>query len=302
MVVGEVVLETHGLTKTYGSFTVVDGIDLTINRGEILGFLGPNGAGKSTTINMICGVTIPTSGKITYNGESFSRNIVSDLIGVAPQDTLLYDQLTCIEQLVFIGEMHDMGPKIAKQRAEYLLDLVGLTDVRDRLAKNLSGGMKRRLSIVMALIHDPPLVILDEPVVGLDPQSRILIRNLIRNMARTKTLILTTHNMYEAELLSDRVAIIDNGSILAVDTPDNLKNLVGLEDVIEVLVESTNEDLSGYNAVGNTLFIPSQNAAKELSGVMDDLQGKGINILEVRFRKTSLEDVFIKFTGRTLRE
>ena len=299
---GEIVLETHGLTKTYGSFTAVNGIDLTINRREILGFLGPNGAGKSTTINMICGVTVPTSGKITYNGAGFSRNIVSSLIGVAPQDTILYDQLTCLEQLVFIGEMQDMTSKDAKQSAEQLLDLVGLIDVKDRLAKNLSGGMKRRLNIVMALIHDPPVVILDEPVVGLDPQSRILIRDLIRDMAQKKTIILTTHNMYEAELLSDRVAIIDHGTILAVDTPDNLKNLVELEDVIEVVFESSSEDLSGYKVVGNTLFIPSRDAARELSSVIKDLQSKGITPLEVRFRKTSLEDVFIKFTGRMLRE
>jgi ABC-2 type transport system ATP-binding protein len=230
---GHVAIKTKGLTKRYGDLTAVDHLDLEICRGEIFGFLGPNGAGKTTTINMICGLIKPSSGQIIMNGkEKEGSGHFKGTIGLCPQDIIVWPKLTCLEQLIYMGRMYDVPPGKVRKAALDLLEKLGLVEKRNKVASTLSGGMLRRLNLCLALIHDPELVVLDEPEAGLDPQSRVMTREFIRSLRKEKTIILTTHNMDEADRLSDRVAIIDRGKLLLTDSPDRLKRTVGEGDVI----------------------------------------------------------------------
>ncbi len=223
------VLQARNLTKRYGALTAVQGLSLEVYEGEVFGLLGPNGAGKTTSINMLCGLLKPDSGqvriqnKIVTNGDANVRARV----GVCPQEIILWKTLTCLEQMQFIGEMYGIGARSARQRSEKLLTELDLSEKKDEQARTLSGGMQRRLNLAMALVHDPEILVLDEPEAGLDPQSRVLVREYIKSLARNKTIILTTHNMDEADRLADRVAIIDHGLLLTVDTPEALKHTVG---------------------------------------------------------------------------
>lgn len=226
-------IKIERLTKRFGELTAVDGISFDINRNEVFGLLGPNGAGKTTLISMICGLLPASGGEIIFT-DTNGRDKKS-MIGYCPQDNIFYPKLTCLEQLIFMGQMYGIPTDTAKTRAIELLNLLGLSDKTHVLARKLSGGMKRRLNICLALVHDPEILILDEPEAGLDPQSRILVRDFIKAYSNKKTVILTTHNMDEADRLSDRVAIIDYGKLLLLDSPDQLKRIVGenatLEDV-----------------------------------------------------------------------
>jgi ABC-2 type transport system ATP-binding protein len=188
-------LEAQSITTRYGNLIAVDGLSLQVYRGEVFGLLGPNGAGKTTSINMLCGLLQPDFGEVLLNGKVVRGRVSNLRVGVCPQNIVLWGTLTCIEQMEFVGEMYDIPRKTARKRSETLLDVMGLSDKRDKLARTLSGGMQRRLNLVMALVHDPDILVLDEPEAGLDPQSRILVREYIRSLARLKTIILTTHNM-----------------------------------------------------------------------------------------------------------
>jgi len=219
---GIIALELKNISKHFEKFVAVNNLTLQVPKNIIFTLLGPNGAGKTTTINMICGLSEISEGSIhfpAYQGKDFKR-----LIGYCPQENVIYPKLTCLEQLEFVGCMHDIDSKSAKRRALELLEKMGLSEKKDTLASKLSGGMKRRLTICLALIHDPEILILDEPEAGLDPQSRILVREFILNFKNSKTIILTTHNMDEAERLSDIVAIMDSGKILTQGTPSFLKS------------------------------------------------------------------------------
>jgi len=215
------VLQTQSLTKHYGSLTAVQDLSLEVNEGEVFGLLGPNGAGKITSISMMCGLLRPDSGQVVIHGKPITDGDadVRTRVGVCPQNIVLWGQLTCLEQMVFIGEMYGMKRKSVAQRSEQLLKELDLTEKRDQRARTLSGGMQRRLNLAMALVHDPEILVLDEPEAGLDPQSRVLVREYVKSLARRKTIILTTHNMDEAERMADRVAIIDHGKLLTLDTP-----------------------------------------------------------------------------------
>ncbi len=221
--------------------------------------------------------------------------------------------LTCLEQLVVMGQMYDLTEAEAKERAVDLLRRLGLEDKRHALARTLSGGMKRRLNIALALVHRPELLILDEPQAGLDPQSRVLVREYIRSLTGHTTVILTTHDMDEAERLADRVAIIDHGRLLVLDTPDNLKSHVGDGDILEIRVSGETARISELERAlpGNILRMSFQDGVLRLVGVdipavlpqvMERLQGLNIKIEDMTLRKKSLEDVFILLTGRKLRE
>lgn len=226
-------IKIESLTKKFGELTAVDGISFDINRNEVFGLLGPNGAGKTTLISMICGLLPASGGEINFTDTNGRDK--KTMIGYCPQDNIFYPKLTCLEQLIFMGQMYGIPTETAKTRAIELLNLLGLSDKTHVLARKLSGGMKRRLNICLALVHDPEIFILDEPEAGLDPQSRILVRDFIKAYSNKKTVILTTHNMDEADRLSDRVAIIDYGKLLLLNSPDQLKRTVGenatLEDV-----------------------------------------------------------------------
>ncbi len=229
-------LSIKNLVKTYGSFTAVDGISLEIAENEIFGFLGPNGAGKTTAIKMICGLISKTSGSVKIFGEEVSSDSsILKRIGMAPQSAVFWEKLTCTEQLEYLGGLYGIQKKVCRERAEKLLTDLGLIEKRKSLGGTLSGGMQRRLNLALALIHDPELIVLDEPEAGLDPQSRILVREYIRSLSGTKTILLTTHDMDEADRLSGRIAIIDQGKLLKLGTPSDLKKDFGrdvsLEDV-----------------------------------------------------------------------
>jgi len=307
----DIAIQTINLTKRYGSLTAVDGLTLQIRRGEVFGLLGPNGAGKTTSINMLCGLLHPDSGEVLLNGIPPRDGDARYLVGVCPQNIVIWGTLTCIEQMEFVGEMYDIPCNTARKRGESLLDVIGLADKRDTLASTLSGGMQRRLNLVMALIHDPTIVVLDEPEAGLDPQGRVLVREYIRSLACQKTVLLTTHNMDEAERMADRVAIIDHGRLLTVDTPEVLKRTVGEGDVLEVEViglpikaalQAIADLTPCISAVDHTLIVRARGVVDILPSILEALKQAGCSIGEVRLRTNSLEDVFISLTGRNLGE
>lgn len=248
------VLETHHLKKTYGTLTAVDDLSLEVYPGEVFGLLGPNGAGKTTSISMMCGLLEPDFGVVIIQGVPIHGGEVDarTRVGMCPQETILWGKLTCLEQLEFIGEMYAVPRRVARQRGEQLLEFLGLDEKRDKLAATLSGGMKRRLNLALALVHDPEILVLDEPEAGLDPQSRLLVREYIRSLAQKKTIILTTHNMDEADRMADRVAIIDHGKLLVVDTPEALKRTIGEGDVLELEIKGISAD-KAYAAIEGAL-------------------------------------------------
>lgn len=312
----EAFLCAQGLKKKYNETIVVDNISFFVNKSEVFGLLGPNGAGKTTTIKMICGLLKPDAGNITLGGISTSTgyNKIKGMIGLCPQEIVTWEFLTCIEQLKFMGISYGLSTKEATQRAEALLDALGLLDKKNSLVKTLSGGMQRRLNIALALIHDPELITLDEPQAGLDPQSRILVRDFIRQLLRTKSVILTTHDMDEADRLSDRMAIIDHGKILCTDTPENIKKQTGTKDILQVRVEMTNKDIitKVLNSMPINCFEKSYSDGFLLLGaneilelippVSSILKSFDLNIIDITVRKRTLEDAFISMTGRGLRE
>jgi ABC-2 type transport system ATP-binding protein len=311
-----IVLKTAGLTKRYGDLVAVDDLTLEIYRGEVFGFLGPNGAGKTTSINMMCGLLEPDTGIVTIDGVPIhtADDALRARVGVCPQEIVLWERLTCTEQLQFMGEMYGLSGAEAHQRAEMLLDELDLVEKRDIQARKLSGGLQRRLNVAMALVHDPEIVILDEPEVGLDPQSRVKVREYIQSLTRVKTVILTTHNMDEADRLADRVAIIDHGKLLELDTPTLLKKRVGEGDVVEIELETIVDSAIIEAAVvplvdhvyvdheTSTLTVRALNAVGALASILEALEKSGAQAGEVRVRENTLEDVFIQLTGRRLRQ
>jgi len=316
---GDVVVQCEGLTKRYGQVLAVDGLNLEIRAGEVFGLLGPNGAGKTTTITMMCGLLAPDAGRVLVNGQPISRakDEIRTRIGVCPQQVVVWERLTALEQVEFVGRMYGLSRRTARRRGESLLEQLGLSGKRKARASTLSGGMKRRLNLILAIVHEPEIVILDEPEAGLDPQSRVLVREFIRSLARTHTVVLTTHNMDEAERLSDRVAIIDRGRLLLVDTPAALKHHVGEGDIVEIhlasgiqVAPSAVEDalsalpsVAGHVTVGDRrLVVRALDAVNALSEILDALRKAGMKAGEVRIRQNTLEDVFISLTGRELRE
>ncbi len=225
----EPVLRVEGLVKRFGDVVAVDGLSFDVHEGEVFGLLGPNGAGKTTAIQMICGLLSPDSGRLAYRGQEVTPNdeAYRTRVGLCPQEIVLWARLTCLEQLQFIGQMYGLPGAESRRRGGDLLEALGLAERAERQARTLSGGMQRRLNLAMALVHDPEIVVLDEPEAGLDPQSRVRVREFIRGLARRKTVLVTTHNMDEAERVADRVAIVDEGRLLVLDSPDALKASVG---------------------------------------------------------------------------
>jgi ABC-2 type transport system ATP-binding protein len=221
-------LEVRGLSKRFGDIQAVSDLSFSIRPGEVFGLLGPNGAGKSTTINLICGLLTADAGEILLFGEPVrpGAEVVKRRLGACPQDLVLWSKLTCLEQLEFTGEIYGLARAAARRRGQELLSDLGLLEKKNRPAATLSGGMKRRLNLALALVHDPDFVVLDEPEAGLDPQSRVMVREYIRALARGRTVLFTTHNMDEADRVCDRVAIIDRGSLLVLDDPARLKRTI----------------------------------------------------------------------------
>ena len=305
----ETVVSARGLIKRYGSITAVDGIDLDVVAGETFGFLGPNGAGKSTTIGMLCTLVQPTAGTATVAGfdSALQRDAVRSNIGLVFQDTTLDGYLTATQNLRFHAELYGMPRAIVADRMERVLTMVGLWERRDSNVATFSGGMKRRLEIARGLMHLPRVLFLDEPTIGLDPQTRSSIWTYLADLQRSEdiTIFLTTHYMDEAEYC-DRIAIIDHGRIIALDTPDALKASVGTDRVQITTADDAAaiaalrdrfgieagiaEDAVTFAVAGGERFVPRLFA--EL----------GIPIKSVRIARPSLDDVFMSYTGKTIRD
>ncbi len=312
----DVVLSLKGLQKSYGDLVAVKDLSLEIYRGEVFGFLGPNGAGKTTTIKMICGLLKSDAGEILINSHSLKTHYreCKRQLGLCPENLVIWESLTCLEQLEFIGQQYDLSRDAAKKKALELLDTLGLTDERNKLAKELSSGMKRRLNIALALVHDPEILILDEPQAGLDPQSRILVREYIRSLSKRITVILTTHDMDEVDKLADRVGIIDNGQMLVIDTPEGLKSRIGAGDILEIKIAADQDDalenlkvvfpksLCDFTYQDETIRLVNIDTLGVLPVLLEAFQHAHMEILDISVRKKTLEDVFIDLTGRRLRE
>jgi len=238
----EPVIVIEHLTKKYEDVTAVEDLSLEIEKGELFGLLGPNGAGKTTTINVLCGLIKPTSGtaKVGYFDVQKEPWKVKELIGVCPQETAIYPYLTGAENVELFGNLHSMTKENLKIRCNMLLEKLGLTQEAKRKAEKYSGGLKRRLSLILALIHDPQIAFLDEPTVAMDPQSRHAVWDFIRELKKEdKTIILTTHYMEEAESLCDRVGIIDHGKLIALGSPKDLISKHGVTNLEEVFINLT---------------------------------------------------------------
>lgn len=309
-----VILQAERLTKHFGDVTAVDQLSLDIREGEIFALLGPNGAGKTVTITILCGLLKPDSGRVLLRGKPFGRD-ERHILGMCPQNIVIWPKQTCLEQLVFIGRMYNLSQKVCLDRAEKLLEIMQLTEKRRKLAATLSGGMKRRLNLALALMHDPQILVLDECEAGLDPQSRVMVREYIRHWAYSKerTVLLTTHNMDEADRMADRVAIIDRGSLLVVDTPEALKRKVGEGDVLEIELKETGgkagKALKAVKAIAedcriqdSMLVVRTLCAADKLPAIVQALDEAGLSHGEITLRNNTLEDVFISLTGRRLRQ
>ncbi len=307
-----IVIKISDLHKSFGPVQAVNGISFDIRQGEVFGFLGPNGAGKTTTIRMLCGLLPCDSGSIVFNDPLIRRAGVKYQLGICPQDNIFWPKLTCREQLVFIAEMYNISRASAKARANQLLETLGLSNKAGTLAAKLSGGMKRRLNICLALVHDPQILVLDEPEAGLDPQSRLLVRGFIKQLARDKTVIITTHNMDEADRLADRVAIIDYGKLLKLDSPENLKRSIGEGDLLEIelsgdlengehVVDAVEPICESVELHKDILRLKATNLVTLLPEVTAKLATIGVTVKGISLRENTLEDVFIHLTGRKLR-
>lgn len=307
---GDATLVARALRKSYGEFEAVKGLDFEVYPGECFGFLGPNGAGKTTTMKTIYGATVPTSGELSVVGLDLRRHErrVKRRIGVIPQENNLDEDLKVRENMLVYGRYFDLPKKVARQRADELLEFVQLTEKAEAEVAELSGGMKRRLLIARALINDPDLVVLDEPTTGLDPQARHLVWDKLRELALAgKTLVLTTHYMEEAARLCDRLVIMEGGRIIAQGTPEELVekhvsprvlefrsdagSLRGLRPLLEDAADHVEEGASGEALLAFT---------SDADGLNERVRASGIKVRNTVQRQSSLEDVFLRLTGRSL--
>lgn len=304
-------IEIENVTKKFGDFTAVDAISIEIKEGELFGLLGPNGAGKTTTISILATMLKPTSGDAKINGfELREQDKVRKSIGIVFQDPSLDDELTGRENLEFHGRMYHIPKKLREQRIDEVLALVDLKDKANMRVKTYSGGMKRRLEIARGLMHHPKVLFLDEPTLGLDPQTRRNIWEHIENLNKTEkiTVILTTHYMEEADYLCNRIAIIDHGKIIALDTPENLKSVMGGDIITLETQDPKLKDMLKFGwikeitQIKEGLNITVANGEKAIPELLGFADKNGIKIISVNLKKPTLEDVFIHYTGRKIRE
>ena len=304
-------IETKDLTRRFGDVVAVEKLSIQVESGEVFGLLGPNGAGKSTTLNMLCTILKPTSGSALVNGLDVDRepNRVRESIGIVFQDPSVDNRLTGRENLEMHAELYGVEKQLALSRIEELLRLVELDFRADDLVKTYSGGMRRRLEIARGLIHHPKVLFLDEPTIGLDPQTRAKIWDYIKRLTVEEeiTIILTTHYMDEAELLCDRVGIIDHGKIVALGKPSDLIRDVG-EDLATLRIEDNSRasEFDGAPFVrrvytGESVSLVLNDGGSTLPKLFEYAASKGIKILSIELRRPTLNDVFLHYVGRELR-
>ena len=313
----ESILSTKDLHKRFGKIEAVRGISFSVLRGEIFSLLGPNGAGKTTTISMLSGLLEPSEGSATIGGHDVQQEsmAVRHLIGIVPQEIALYETLSASQTLSFWGQMYGMGGKSLQRRKAKVLDLVGLSDLADQRVETYSGGMKRRLNIAAGLLHQPALLFMDEPTVGIDPQSRRRILETVKSLRdQGMTLLYTTHYMEEAEELSDRVGIIDHGKLIALGTQKELTKMVGEKEILRLYPSDGHESgqladlFAGVGgvlhsgAVNGEVLLSVNDAAEALPGVIGAANAADVRIRSVDIEEPNLEAVFLHLTGRALRD
>ncbi len=305
-------IQVENITKKYGSFTAVDNINFEIEEGEIVGFLGPNGAGKSTTMNMITGFIEPTSGRIIVDGYDISKKPrkAKKQIGYMPEGVPLYSDLTVKEFVTYMAELKGVPKKEKKDKVQKVIEETGLTEVQNKLTRNLSRGYKQRVSMAGALVSNPKVIILDEPTVGLDPKQVTEIRTLIKELGKDHTVILSSHILSEVSQICNRVIIINNGQIVAIDTPENLEKKVvkdnsvyvtvedqdnkmdtikeKLPDVQEIKLVSENEDKTKKYMITATADVDLRKS------IFETFAKEGITIFEMKKSDATLEDAFMQ--------
>ena len=309
------IIELKNLTKKFGALKAVNEINLQVKEGEIFGFLGPNGAGKTTTISMLTTLVKPTSGTALVAGYDLisDASYVRNIIGVVPQSFSLFPELTAEENLAYIGKLYGMKNSLIRERTNYLLKTVALQEHSTRISGQFSSGMKQRLSIAASIMSNPKVLFMDEPTTGLDPQSRIAIRDLTRNLNKSGiTIFYTTHDMEEAEKLCDRIAIMDKGTIIALGTSAQIKDKIKDGHLVEVEIESPSKDIISdlrkmpyvSSVQQNDRFLNIRVSQKEgiFFKLSDFFNRKRQKVLEIRVKELSLEDVFIQLTKKDLRD
>ena len=309
------IVQVENLSKVFDKEIVaVDNISFHVKEGEIFGFLGPNGAGKTTTIKVLTTLLQPTNGQVniaTFDVRKKPDSVRSS-IGIVPQALTLDDDLKGMANLLLSAKLYHVPDKIAKERADELLKLVGLKDAAERDVSTYSGGMRKRLELIIGLIHNPKVLFLDEPTLGLDIQTRSVIWDYLKKLNKENglTIFITTHYLEEADLLCDRIAIIDQGKILVEDTPSNLKQKLG-GDMIEISVDDNvkaKELISELNSVekidtvGQKLRIKTNKGDEVLPLILEICKANKINVKTVALSKPSLDEVFLEYTGRSLRD
>jgi ABC-2 type transport system ATP-binding protein len=309
-------LHVKGLRKTFGTTVAVDGVSLGAARGETVGLLGPNGAGKTTTVSMIAGLLRPDTGEVLIDGRPLRGDTdpIKRQIGLVPQDLALYDELPAIDNLTFFAALYNLDGPPARKAIARALELVGLADrARDKV-RAFSGGMKRRLNLAVALLHDPQILLLDEPTVGVDPQSRnAIFDNLETLKAQGKTLLYTTHYMEEAERLCDRLVIVDHGRVIADDTLSGLHRLAPAANILTVELDDGKDglDLDGLRALagidsvekkGGVLKVAVHDLTSNTPPILQWLADHGHSWQHVTNERATLESLFLTLTGRSLRD
>ncbi|WP_211654686.1 ABC transporter ATP-binding protein [Planococcus alpniumensis] len=309
-------LETDQLTKKFKDTIAVDDVSLVLRQGESVGLLGPNGAGKSTAIAMISTLMKPSSGDVRLNGKSVLKKPgeMRRVLGVVPQKIALYEELSAYENLKFFGRLYGLSGKKLEQRIDYVLELVGLADRKKELVKNYSGGMQRRVNLAAAMMHEPEVLIMDEPTVGIDPQSRNHLLETIRKLNQDEgmTVLYTSHYMEEVEKLCDRVYIMDHGKVIAEGTKEELKAI--LSDQETVLIEfdqhypelftklSEIEGVQHATAEEHSLKLIIPKGTRLLGALFHEAERYGAQVVNVNVQTPTLEDVFLRLTGRKLRD
>ncbi len=298
-------IQTRELTRNFGSRIAVNQVNLEIQQGEMFSLLGTNGAGKTTTIKMLCGLLKPSSGEATLNGFSIKQSPqkIKEFIGVSPQETAIATHLTSQENLLLMGGVCGLSATKSQSRANELMDLLEIENRKDQ-ARKLSGGLKRRLSIAMALMSDPEILFLDEPTLGLDPHARRSVWHYIQKLKGEKTILLTTHYLEEADTLADTIAIMDLGKVIAKGTASELKQMYTSTQTIRIsgtpispeLVREFSDHGLAAMATGDSLELIG--IELDIYHVIDQLRNHGVTISSIQMTEPSLEDVFIQLTGK----
>lgn len=309
-------LEADKLTKKFKAATAVDEVSLELKRGESVGLLGPNGAGKSTAISMISTLLKPTSGDVRLNGKSVLKNPTEmrRVLGVVPQKIALYEELSAYENLKFFGRIYGLSGSKLEQRIEAVLELVELADRKKEIVKNYSGGMQRRVNLAAAMLHEPEVLIMDEPTVGIDPQSRNHLLETIRRLNKEQgmTVLYTSHYMEEVEKLCDRVYIMDHGKVIASGTEEELKGILSEQETVWIEFDQSYPELFGKLeqvegikqavASDNRLKLVIPKGTRVLAALFHEAERYEAQIVNVNVQKPTLEDVFLRLTGRKLRD